>query len=310
MAEGTDSLTFRGIFVKSSSEKVTIEVDAKPSEQISVLRDRFAEKLFIDPSLLALVARGRKLDCNASVAADGLIDPTGQPATIYLCKLSLPPTPAPPPPHPSSPVAAPPISPPAPPKTATTPPQPVHTPQPGPQAAYPGDPVGEHERQCRICFDDTEDAITGRLISPCRCTGTMKYIHVSCLNRWRARSENDLAYYECSQCGYRYNIERVKWARLVLHENTSIAVSVVALLLMTLSLGYSLEWLELYKPVWEHIEFNPVQEFGTKVCTTKLCTEVCNRWFNWREKCTMNACQCQLLNTDGYFYGVISTGLL
>ena len=42
---------------------------------------------------------------------------------------------------------------------------------------------------CRICFqenDDDEDP----LISPCKCAGSMKYVHLGCLRQWLTRNEN------------------------------------------------------------------------------------------------------------------------
>jgi len=41
-------------------------------------------------------------------------------------------------------------------------------------------------RQCKICLggEEEEDEL-GRLISPCKCKGTIKYVHLECLNRWR-----------------------------------------------------------------------------------------------------------------------------
>jgi len=38
------------------------------------------------------------------------------------------------------------------------------------------------ERMCRFCFGDDED---GELISPCKCKGGQKYIHLECLRRWQ-----------------------------------------------------------------------------------------------------------------------------
>ena len=32
---------------------------------------------------------------------------------------------------------------------------------------------------CRICFEDT-----GKLVSPCNCTGTIGYVHLECLGKW------------------------------------------------------------------------------------------------------------------------------
>jgi len=36
--------------------------------------------------------------------------------------------------------------------------------------------------QCRICLDNEGDD----LIAPCRCKGTQKYVHRSCLDNWRS----------------------------------------------------------------------------------------------------------------------------
>lgn len=59
------------------------------------------------------------------------------------------------------------------------------------------------ERQCRICFDGPE---SGRLIRPCHCRGSIAYIHVECLQRWRRESQS--AYYRCPQCHYKYRTSR------------------------------------------------------------------------------------------------------
>jgi RING-variant domain len=53
--------------------------------------------------------------------------------------------------------------------------------------------------ECRICFGDESE---GRLISPCLCKGSMKYVHADCLDTWRHSSTN--AFYECNQCKYKY----------------------------------------------------------------------------------------------------------
>ena len=38
------------------------------------------------------------------------------------------------------------------------------------------------DKQCRICFSNSEDF--SPLISPCLCTGSSKYIHLLCLQKW------------------------------------------------------------------------------------------------------------------------------
>jgi E3 ubiquitin-protein ligase DOA10 len=38
---------------------------------------------------------------------------------------------------------------------------------------------------CRICLsDEGEDSEINPLFSPCKCAGTMKYIHLNCLQEW------------------------------------------------------------------------------------------------------------------------------
>jgi len=73
-------------------------------------------------------------------------------------------------------------------------------------------------KMCRICFAGEEEADLGRLISPCRCRGTMKYIHSGCLNAWRTASARSTSFFQCDQCGYKYRLERTRWARLVMNE--------------------------------------------------------------------------------------------
>jgi hypothetical protein len=55
----------------------------------------------------------------------------------------------------------------------------------------------------------------GRLISPCRCRGTMKFVHLSCLNSWRYTSPNAKSVYQCDQCGYKYNFNRTQYAAII-----------------------------------------------------------------------------------------------
>ena len=41
------------------------------------------------------------------------------------------------------------------------------------------------EAICRICLDgDLKDEPDNPLISPCNCSGSMKYVHLECLATW------------------------------------------------------------------------------------------------------------------------------
>ncbi|KAF9583359.1 hypothetical protein BGW38_009679 [Lunasporangiospora selenospora] len=66
----------------------------------------------------------------------------------------------------------------------------AHTPVAPPPPPPHDQPVPVEERQCRICLGgaDEEDTL-GRLISPCLCKGSMKYVHVE----WDDFDDKDLA---------------------------------------------------------------------------------------------------------------------
>jgi len=50
--------------------------------------------------------------------------------------------------------------------------------------------------ECRICLESSERK---QLIAPCACSGTQKYVHRSCLDRWRTTRE-DRAFSRCTEC--------------------------------------------------------------------------------------------------------------
>lgn len=54
---------------------------------------------------------------------------------------------------------------------------------------------------CRICYDNNKDE---PIITPCRCKGTVAFIHRSCLETWLAESNTT----KCELCHYVYGTER------------------------------------------------------------------------------------------------------
>lgn len=54
---------------------------------------------------------------------------------------------------------------------------------------------------CRICY--MEGDAEQPLISPCRCDGSIRYGHQSCLKRWVLTSKK----FSCEICGYEYNVQ-------------------------------------------------------------------------------------------------------
>lgn len=60
---------------------------------------------------------------------------------------------------------------------------------------------------CRICLEEDE---IDNLFSPCKCTGTSKYVHPKCLETWRhCNMENSEAMERCMECQYVYNIQLI-----------------------------------------------------------------------------------------------------
>ncbi|XP_060533956.1 E3 ubiquitin-protein ligase MARCHF3-like [Cylas formicarius] len=61
---------------------------------------------------------------------------------------------------------------------------------------------------CRICQTSTASE---RLISPCRCRGTLANVHLSCLERWLNQSSRNY----CELCKFRYNAVETQRYRLL-----------------------------------------------------------------------------------------------
>jgi len=65
------------------------------------------------------------------------------------------------------------------------------------------DSEGRDKPKCRICFDGVVDD-NDPLIRPCSCTGSMRFTHKLCLQKWRMRSSNSKAAWRCEVCNTKY----------------------------------------------------------------------------------------------------------
>ncbi|KAK2461980.1 hypothetical protein APHAL10511_006443 [Amanita phalloides] len=73
------------------------------------------------------------------------------------------------------------------------------------------EPPESEQKQCRICLEGTNAEPTlGRLIRPCLCKGSIRLVHVKCLQRWRTTSASKSAFYSCPQCHYQYRFVRTR----------------------------------------------------------------------------------------------------
>nr|XP_033805383.1 E3 ubiquitin-protein ligase MARCH5-like isoform X1 [Geotrypetes seraphini] len=73
------------------------------------------------------------------------------------------------------------------------------------------------ERHCWVCFATECDDYVAEWVSPCRCRGSTKWIHQSCLQRWLDEKQkgNSMGRVSCPQCGMEYRIVFPKLGPLV-----------------------------------------------------------------------------------------------
>lgn len=92
-------------------------------------------------------------------------------------------------------------------------------------------------KTCRICLCD--DISQGNpLISPCKCKGTMKYVHLKCLEEWRRVSGRNTSFYRCDQCHFNYRMSRISLYNILTHEIVISAVTILIFLILVIVCGY------------------------------------------------------------------------
>ncbi|RFU31997.1 hypothetical protein B7463_g4386, partial [Scytalidium lignicola] len=86
----------------------------------------------------------------------------------------------------------------------------------------------------------SSDPASGRLIRPCKCKGSSRWVHEGCLQEWR---HADPAYgrrnfWECPTCGFRYRLERLRWGRWISSTFTQVFLTIAIFLATTFLLGF------------------------------------------------------------------------
>ena len=63
-------------------------------------------------------------------------------------------------------------------------------------------------RSCWVCFATDEDDRSAQWVKPCRCRGTAKWVHQTCLQRWvdEKQKGNSTVKVACPQCNTEYLI--------------------------------------------------------------------------------------------------------
>lgn len=121
----------------------------------------------------------------------------------------------------------------------------------------------------RYICEDPDD----RLISPCRCKGSQKYVHEGCLQAWRiAQPMADRNYWKCPTCSFEYKFERLKWGRWISSRITRVCLTILTFVLTVFILGFVADpiinmWLDPVGTVADTVgghldDFNAYDEFG------------------------------------------------
>lgn len=68
--------------------------------------------------------------------------------------------------------------------------------------------VNDESRYCWVCFATDEDDELAAWVQPCKCSGTTKWVHQSCLQRWVDEKQKGNAFkrVNCPQCQTEYII--------------------------------------------------------------------------------------------------------
>eukprot|EP00899_Mesostigma_viride_P028475 jgi/Mesvir1/8812/Mv02713-RA.1 len=122
-------------------------------------------------------------------------------------------------------------------------------------------------RMCRICHGGQDE---GRLISPCKCTGSIRFVHVQCLQQWQALSPNSKSFYECDTCKFKYRYARTSLARVVGSKLVLHVATLFLLVCIMFMVGYVGKLIEYGNHCWKLQELASVHEQLTQYLEEEL----------------------------------------
>jgi hypothetical protein len=114
----------------------------------------------------------------------------------------------------------------------------------------------------------SQDSESGRLIRPCKCKGTQRYVHEGCLQQWRYADPGfgRRNYFECPTCKFRYRLERMRWSRWISSTATQIILTILILFTTVFILGFVADpILNLYMDPLGTLTTNPLSRVETTV---------------------------------------------
>ena len=154
-------------------------------------------------------------------------------------------------------------------------------------------PRNHWPRTCRICFETVEptfhtpsegvpgmfqsspsvsyessDPETGRLLRPCKCKGSSKYVHESCLQAWRHADPEfgKRNYWHCPTCGFRYHLERMRWGRWISSTATQILLTCFIFFMALFVLGFVADpIINIYADPYSILSSAPLLKVGARL---------------------------------------------
>lgn len=136
---------------------------------------------------------------------------------------------------------------------------------PEPESPRSEDTAHYPPRECRICLEtvlptfqppseslsgflqpkprvvyESSDPELGRLLRPCRCKGSSRYVHEGCLQAWR-HADPDYSkrnFWHCPTCKFQYRLERLTWAHWISSPWTQMTLTLGILLFTIFLLGF------------------------------------------------------------------------
>ncbi|PWY90639.1 hypothetical protein BO70DRAFT_358095 [Aspergillus heteromorphus CBS 117.55] len=91
----------------------------------------------------------------------------------------------------------------------------------------------------RVVYESS-DPESGRLLRPCKCKGSSRYVHEGCLRLWRHADPGygNRNFWHCPTCGFQYRLERLRWARWISSPLTQLGLTLVVLMFTVFLLGF------------------------------------------------------------------------
>lgn len=138
-------------------------------------------------------------------------------------------------------------------------------PRPGQSASSEAPKKHYPPRECRICLEtvlptyypppenlpgflqpkprvvyESSDPELGRLLRPCKCKGSSRYVHEGCLQSWRHADPgySKRNFWQCPTCGFQYRLERLRWARWISSAVTQFTLTLGILIFTIFLLGF------------------------------------------------------------------------